>query len=453
MHKNENQSMCRIYALIILLIVSANVDAQTKFVPPDPEIEQYVSTVNADSLRHYIETLAGFGTRHTLSTTTDPKSGIGAARQWVLTKFNQFAARSGGRLTARLDRWTEKANGRRITRDAELANVVATLKGTDEQNQRIYIISAHLDSRASDVNDSRSAAPGANDDASGVAAVLEAARILSGSRFSGTIVFVAFTGEEQGLFGGSHMAAVAANEKWNVQAVLNNDIIGNSLSSGTGIRDNTTVRVFSEGLPFSDTGSIQRDIRRKGLENDGESRQLARYIHEICNQYVRNLNVKLVYRSDRFLRGGDQMPFLEKGFPAIRITETNENYPQQHQDLRTENGIEYGDLPKFIDYEYLRKNTALNIAALASMAKAPSRPGNVKLNTSGLTNETSISWSRSPGAQSYTVLMRETSSPVWQRSFTTSRPEIVLPHSKDNYFFGVSAVSETGNPSVPVIAE
>ena len=440
------------FLCILLLFFTINMKAQTT-IQRDPEIAQMVSDVSPDSLQSYINTLVAFGTRNTLSTQTDAKRGIGAARNWVLKKFNEFAKNSGGRLSALIDTTTIQPNGKRVDRPVLLGNVVATLKGTDPNDSRIFIISGHLDSRRSDVMDIVGDAPGADDDGSGTSAVIECARVMSKHSFPATIIFVAVSGEEQGLLGSSFMANKAKKENWNIEGVFNNDIIGSNNSNETDIINNTKVRVFSEGIPMYETEKNIKRIMALGLENDSKSRQLARYVKEIGERYVDNLQVQMVYRTDRFLRGGDHLPYLQNGFTAVRITEMNENFTRQHQDLRKENGIDYGDVPKWIDYEYLRKNTALNLCNLANLAKAPSTPEEVKIEVKNLSNTTSLSWEKpkSGKVNGYYVLIRETVSPVWQKKIFTKENKMTLPYSKDNYFFAVQSVSETGNESLPVI--
>src|SRR5579863_3014975 len=314
----------------------------------DPEIAGMVREVNADSLQSYIKTMVSFGTRSTVSSTTDRARGIGAARNWVLMKFREFAAASGGRLAAVLDTTIYPADGRRVKSDVNLGNVVATLKGTDVNDNRIFVISGHLDSRRTDVMNGTDDAPGANDDGSGSAAVLECARVMSRHSFPATIIFVTVSGEEQGLLGSTYMAKKAKAAGWNIEAVLNNDIMGSNNSNETNIIDNTRVRVFSEGLPAYDLTKQAAMIRQLGLENDGKARQLARYVKEVGERYVDNLEVVMVYRNDRFLRGGDHTPYVDTGYAAVRITEMNENFNHQHQDVRTEKGVVYGDLLEFM---------------------------------------------------------------------------------------------------------
>jgi len=445
--------MKKVY-LIIVLFSANRILAQT-IINRDPEIEQMVSEVSADSLKSYINTLVAFGTRSTLSTQSDKTKGIGAARNWVLKKFNEFAKKSNGRLTAVIDTITLPADSKRIDKPVLLGNVMATLKGTDPNDKRIFIISGHLDSRRTNVMDRTGDAPGANDDGSGTSAVIECARIMSQHSFPATVIFVAVSGEEQGLFGSTFMADKAKKENWNIEGVFNNDIIGSNNSNETNIINNTKVRVFSEGIPATATEKDIERIRALGLENDSKSRELARYIKEIGERYIDNLDVVMVYRTDRFLRGGDHLPYLKNGFTAVRITEMNENFNHQHQDVRIENGIQYGDLPQFVDYEYLRKNTALNLANLANLAKAPSVPEEVKIEVKNLSNSTSLSWQapKTGKIKGYYILMRETTSPVWQKKIFTTENKMTLPYSKDNYFFAVQSVNESGNESLPVIPE
>jgi Zn-dependent M28 family amino/carboxypeptidase len=332
---------------------------------------------------------------------------------------------------------------------------VGTLKGSNTSDNRVFIISGHLDNMRTDVMDRTGDAPGANDDASGVAAVIECARVMSKYNFPATIIFVAFSGEEQGLLGSNYMSEKAQKENMNIEVVLNNDIMGSNNSNETNIIDNTKVRVFSEGLPAFETEKNAAVIRSLGLENDGKSRQLARYVKEIGERYIDNLQVILIYRNDRFLRGGDHTPFVQRGFAAVRITEMNENYTRQHQDVRVENKIQYGDLPEYIDYEYLRKNTAFNLCNLANLAKAPAMPDSVKIHVKKLSNFSLLSWNKPKFGKEkgYYVLIRETTSALWQKKIYTTETQLRLPYSKDNYFFAVQAVSDTGNESLPVIPE
>ncbi len=444
--------MKKILLLCLPVLLAYSLYAQT-IIQKDPAIEKMVGEVNADSLKSYISTLTIFGTRSTLSTTTDAKKGIGAARMWIISKFNEFARHADGRMTVELDRWSLPPDGKRIDATTDMANAMAILHGTDTTDKRIFIISGHMDSRVTDVMNRTADAPGANDDGSGTAAVIECARVMSNSSFPATIIFVSVCGEEQGLFGSDHLAERAKQNNWNVEAMLNNDIMGSNNSNETNITDNTKVRVFSEGLPAADLEKKAAAIRQYGLENDGASRQLARYTKEIGERYVANLEVVMVYRNDRFLRGGDHSPFVQRGFSAVRFTEMNENFDHQHQDVRTEKNTRYGDLPEFMDFEYLRKNTALNLSILANLAKSPAMPQEVKIDVLHLTNSTFINWKqpKSGKVKGYYVLLRETTAAQWQKKFFTPKAEIRLPYSKDNYFFAVQSVNDEGNESLPVV--
>jgi Zn-dependent M28 family amino/carboxypeptidase len=444
--------MRHITITILLLFYFLTASAQV-IIQKDAEIEGLVKMVSPDSLQSYIKKMVSFGTRNTLSSQKDNIRGIAAARNWVLSKFNQFAAQSNGRLTAFIDTVTLPPDGRRVDRPVLLGNAVAILKGTNPEDKRIFIISGHLDNMRSSPTDSIGDAPGANDDGSGSAAVIECARVLSKHSFPATIIFVTVSGEEQGLLGANFMSEKAKKENWNIEAVLNNDIVGSNNSNETNIVDNTRIRVFSEGLPAFETEKTAVNIRNLGLENDGKARQLARYVKEVGERYVENLQVVMIYRNDRFLRGGDHTPYVQRGYAAVRFTEMNENYTRQHQNIRTENGIDYGDLEKHIDYEYLRKNTAMNLANLANLAKAPAVPDSVKMDVKRLGNSTSLFWNKpkTGNIKGYYVLVRETTSPVWQKKIFTTETAALLPYSKDNYFFAVQSVNETGNESLPVV--
>ncbi|MCS4434525.1 M28 family metallopeptidase [Aquiflexum gelatinilyticum] len=429
-------------------------NAQTQIIHRDVEIEKMVKEISATNLEKYVRDLAGFRTRHTLSP-NHPKDGISASQEYVLNHFKSFEAASGGRLTAFLDTYTIPADNRRIPADVQSANVMATLKGTDPSDNRVFIISAHVDSRALDVMNTNIDAPGANDDGSGVAAVIELARIMSQKSYPSTIIFVAVSGEEQGLKGAAYLAEKAKKENWNLVAMLNNDMIGNSNSSETNINDNTRVRIFSEGVPAAETEQMAAIRRYTNGENDSKSRQLARYMKEVGERYVDQLEVKLVYRNDRFLRGGDHTPFAREGFTAIRVCEMNENYYHQHENVRVENGIQYGDLPEFVDFEYMRKVTGINLASLYSMASAPSEPQTVGIDVRKLSNTSTLRWEvpAKGKAKGYYVLMRETDSATWEKKFYTESTTLTIPYSKDNYFFAVQAVGADGHESMAVFPQ
>ncbi len=438
-----------LYAILLLFIFQNN-NAQTTI--SDPEIKKMVSEVSASNMETTIRKLVSFGTRHTLSDTKSNTRGIGAAQRWVKAEFDKYALGSNGRLTAKIDYFTVKADGKRIATDSQLGNVMATLKGTDPTDDRVLIISGHLDSRATDVMNTTIDAPGANDDGSGVAAMMEISRIMSKREFPFTIIFVAVVGEEQGLYGAKHLADKAKEENWNVVAMLNNDMIGNSLSNGTGLRDNLNVRVFSETIPYLETEAEAKIRKATNRENDSPSRQLARYIKTTTSQYVDQLNINLVYRNDRFLRGGDHTPFSQNGFTAIRFCEMNENYDHQHQDIRLEKGTQFGDLPEFMDFEYMRKVTCANLATLSNLGWSPKSPKSVGIKISELTNFSDLVWTAPEGKSvyGYNILIRETSAPQWEKTVFVKDSAVTIPYSKDNYFFAVQAVDELGHASLPI---
>ena len=434
---------------MLLFTVSAAIG---QIAVDDPEIRKMISEVKSENMEATVKKLVSFGTRHTLSDTKSSTRGIGAAQRWVKSEFDNYALASNGRLTSVIDYFTIKADGKRIKNDSQLGNVMATLKGTEVTDDRVLIISGHLDSRATDVMDSSIDAPGANDDGSGVAAMMELARIMCKREFPFTIIFVAVVGEEQGLYGAKYLADKAKEQKWNVIAMINNDMIGNSLSSGTQLRDNRQVRVFSETIPYLETEAEAKIRKSTNRDNDSPSRQLARYIKTVTNQYVEQLDIKLVYRNDRFLRGGDHTPFSQNGFTAIRFCEMNENFDHQHQTVRKENNIQYGDLPEFMDFEYLRKVACSNLATLSNLAWSPRAPLNIRIEVKDLTNFSTLVWNKPEGKSiyGYNILIRETSSPIWEKSIFVTDTNAEIPYSKDNYFFAVQSIDELGHASLPV---
>ncbi|MGV3539028.1 MAG: M28 family metallopeptidase [Rufibacter sp.] len=448
----SNFTRAGVAALGFAFLTSA-VQAQT-IIKTDPTIKAMTEQVSAQELERLVRGLVSFETRHSLSSTTDKKKGIGAARNWAEAEMQKAAATSNGRMTVTQDKYVVKADGRRIPQDVEMANVMATLKGTDPNDDRVFIVSGHIDSRNTDVMDTKGKAPGANDDGSGTAAVIELARVMAKQSFPATIIFVCVQGEEQGLYGARHLAERAKKENWNLVAMINNDMIGNSFSDETNLNDNTRVRIFSEGVPALETPEMTAWRKSTGGENDSRSRQLARYMKEMASRYVPQLDVVLNYRTDRFLRGGDHTPFSQAGFTAVRVCEMNENYRYQHQDVRTENGIAYGDFPEHVDFEYVRKNTALNLATLANLASAPYAPEEVGVVTSNLTNKTELRWqapAKGKTPAGYYILMRETASPMWEKKIYVQGTTVTLPYSKDNYFFAVQAVDAEGHESLPVM--
>jgi hypothetical protein len=439
-------------ALTVAVLVISFANGQT-IIKKDPEIARMVDEISAAKIEQHVRKLVSFGTRHNMSEQNSSTAGIGASWNWIKSEFESYIPSSGGRLTVEFDEYKTGGERQRIPQEITLKNVVATLKGTDPTDTRIILMSAHLDSRAARDIDNTSLAPGANDDASGVAAMLEIARIISVRGYPATIIFTAVSGEEHGLLGAKHLAKRAKDENWNIIAMLNNDMIGNLGSSETLLNDNMRVRVFSEGVPAYENEAMASLRRYTSGENDGKARQLARYIKEVGERYVEQLEVTLVFRNDRFGRGGDHTPFCQEGFTAVRISEFNENYDRQHQVPRFENGIQYGDLPEFVDYEYVRKNTGINLATIVNLAMAPNEPVNCGIRMSGSSNSTTIGWEAPNSGKKpagYYVLMRETYWPLWQKKYFVTGTELTLPYSKDNYFFAIQSVDENGHESLPV---
>lgn len=421
----------------------------------DTEIAGLLKDVSVDSIRNYIVTLAGFGTRHSLSDTTGDKRGIGAARRWVAHKLKDFSKRSKSNMRVELDPFDVTPNPRvpRIPYRVTMKNVLGTLPGSDPNDRRVILVSGHLDSRNSDVMDSTGSAPGANDDASGVAIVLELARVLSRKPFPCTLIFMAVQGEEQGLLGAKHMAGKMKNNGANLVAMLNNDIVGNTVASETGQENDQTIRLFSEMIPAFESDDQTAARAALKSENDSPSRQLARYIKENAEVYLDDFTVTLNARPDRFLRGGDHTPFNQLGFSAVRFTEFHEDFRHQHQNVRKEKGVQYGDLPEFVNYAYTANVARINLAAIATLAKAPGSPEGVTMKIS-LGNPTQLSWnapSSGPKPKGYYVVMRETFQPFWDQKFFVADTTVVMPFSKDNYFFGVQSVGENGHTSLVVI--
>lgn len=438
--------------LVISLFLAQIAFSQT-IIKRDTEIKQMVDEISRDNIEKIVRKLVSFNSRNNLSVQNDPSQGIGAAWNWIKSEMEKSVPESEGRLNVELVSYKVGGEGQRIKTEMELKNVVATLKGNDPNDDRIFVVSAHLDSRAANNNDGEVFAPGANDDASGVAAIMEMVRIMSKKAFSGTIIFMAVSGEEHGLLGSKYMASLAKTEGWNLVAMLNNDMIGNTGSSGTLLNDNMRVRVFSEGVPALETEQMARMRAYTSAENDGKARQLARYVKEIGERYVDQLTVSLIYRNDRFGRGGDHTPFCKLGFTAVRITEFNENYDRTHKVVEEKNGIHYGDIPEFVDYEYVRKNAGINLATLANLASAPYAPQKVGIKLSGMSNSSTLSWEapeKGKKVAGYYLLMRETYQALWERKIYVEGTTITVPYSKDNYFFAVQSVDEDGHESVAV---
>ncbi len=406
-----------------------------------PLLRDIVANVSPDELHATIARLVGFGTRHTLSDTTSATRGIGAARRWVKARFEAIGAACGGCL--KVETPTDVVSGERIPKPTEIMDVLAIQPGATDPN-RVVVISGHLDSRNSDAMDAIRDAPGANDDGSGVAAVIEAARVLSRHRYAATIVYAVLQGEEQNLYGGALLAKYAKAQGWKVEADLNNDIVGN-VHGLSGVIDNTHVRVFSEGTKATET-QAQADRRRyNGGEVDSPSRNLARFMVGLADRYLTNFDVRMVYRTDRFSRGGDQVRMLEAGYPAVRVTEAAENYTRQHQDVRTQDGIAYGDVIEGVDFPYLAQVTRLNAITLAALALAPAPPDEVKIE-GAVSPDTKVSWTPSPAASSFRVWRRDTTEPHWRYAQWAGHADSLTLKGVviDDWFFGVSAVSADG---------
>jgi hypothetical protein len=413
---------------------------------PDPEMVTAVKAVSEAELKASITTLVGFGTRHTLSDRASPTRGIGAAERWAASRFEAIGRDCGGCLFVSVQRDT--FTNARVPKPTEVGTILAVQRGTSDPD-RVIVISGHIDSRNSDALDGVNDAPGANDDGSGTAAVLEAARVLSKHKFAATIVYAVDEGEEQGLLGAKVAAAYAKKQGWRVEADLNNDIVGNTHgSSGAVVTDR--VRVFSEGTRTLETAAEAKQRRYNGGEVDSPSRNVARYMSGIAERYTPGFGVTMVYRTDRFGRGGDQTEFLNAGFPAVRITEAAEHYDRQHQTVRTENGRAYGDVLSGVDFPYLARVTRLNVATAASLAKAPAPPGSVLIEGQ-VSPDTTLSWDPVPGAARYRVWWRSTTSPRWEHSADTEGVRMTLKGVViDDWFFGVSAVAADGSES-PVV--
>jgi hypothetical protein len=418
----------------------------------NPEVEKIVAEVSPKEIEQSIRTLAGFGTRHTLSDQDDPDRGIGAARRWIKRRLDAIAEETGGRLRVEEDAFDQPAGGR-IPRPTRIVNLVATLPGTQPASrERVYVVSGHYDSIPRPASDSTIDAPGANDDASGTAAVIELARVLSRHEFDATLVFLAVAGEEQGLLGSRHWAEDARKEGRNIAGMLTNDIVGNTLG-GNGIRDNRRVRVFSEGVPTSETEAEARLRRSQGGEDDGRSRQLARFLKEAGERYVDNFEVTLVFRRDRRGRGGDHIPFLENGYAAVRLTEPNEDFSRQHERVERRGDGLTGDVVEGVDFEYVAQVTRFNACSLACLALAPAPPAGVRSPTARQQYDAALAWDASPepDVAGYRVLWRATDQPYWERSREVGAGTscVLKGLSKDDVFFAVQAIDRDGNASVP----
>jgi hypothetical protein len=417
----------------------------------DPDIARLASSISQARLETYVRTLAGFGTRHSLSSADDPQRGVGAARRWIKATLDRCANESGARLKVEFDEFVQEATPR-IPKAVPLVNVVATLEGVDPQAKtRTLVVSGHYDSMCGNVMNSECDAPGANDDASGTAVVMELACTFAKSRFPATLVFMAVAGEEQGLLGAAHWARAARDRGANVEAMITNDIVGNAHDE-TGRRDASTLRLFAEGVPGDkQLSDVWQRLLDTGGENDSPARELARTIRDAAMRYVPEMTVKVVYRRDRYLRGGDHIPFLKEGFTAVRFTEAHEDFRHQHQDVRMVDGMQYGDLPQFVDFEYLARVARVNAAGLASLARAPSPPVGVRIETLQLENRTTLAWRANPESDvaGYEIVWRETTAPFWQGGeFVGNVTRASVPLSKDDYLFSVRAVGAGGQRSL-----
>jgi hypothetical protein len=428
-------------------------DAAMGIAPADPKISAALKEVSPQHIQATIQKLVSFGTRSTLSA-QDPASikagrGIGAAYLWIRSQFERYSSECGGCLEVKVDSFTQEPSNR-IKDPTQLTNVYAVLKGTDPQAAaHIVLVTGHYDSRNSDNFNVTGDAPGANDDASGTAVSLECARVLSKMRFASTIIFLTVPGEEQGLYGSTHFAQLAKQQNWALDAVLNNDIVGGNKSPE---QDPHVVRVFSEGIPTGASFDELKRVRSLGGENDSGSRELARYVADVDAIYDTGVKPLLIFRLDRILRGGDHSSFNEQGFTAIRFTEYREDFTRQHQDVRTENGIDYGDTIDHVDFDYVARVARLNAATLASLASAPVAPTNVRIITKDLDNDSTLTWDASANAADYEIVWRATSSPVWEHAQKTGQlTRITLKISKDNVIFAVRALDRDGHASLPVI--
>ena len=433
----------RLLTTLALFLITSSTFSQT-----DPKLYDIIDAVSEDRLRQDVKNLADFGTRHTLSDTVSDTRGIGAARRWIKSEFDNISKDCGDCLEVfyQKDLVKEGAN-QRITKDVWVVNVVAIQRGTKYPN-RFIIMSGDIDTRVSDANNYTDDSPGANDNATGMAGAMEAARVLSKYQFENSIIYVGLSGEEQGLFGGKGLANYAKQNNWDIIGVLNNDMIGN-ITGVDGVIDNRTFRIFSEPVPPTETERQRRARRFYGGEVDGISRQLARYVHKTTKTYMPEMNPMMVYRLDRFGRGGHHRPFCDEGFAGIRIMEAHENYTQQHQDIRTEDGIAYGDTFEHVNFPYCKKLTAINAINLASLASAPPRPKEVAIG--GIVEPSAkFRWSKVDGAVGYKIYWRDTTSPTWDHSrYVGDVSEFILDGIViDNFFFGVAAIGKNGHESL-----
>jgi hypothetical protein len=431
--------------------IAAAAGAGPDTTPHQAQVDQLVKQISPKRIEATIRKLVSFQTRHTMSDTTSDTTGIGAARRWIKSELERCGAGANGRLQVSFDSHIAPVSAR-ISKPTEIVNVVATLPGTQEASKdRLYVVSGHYDSRNTDIMDATGAAPGANDDASGTAAVMEMACVMAREKFDATLVFMTVAAEEQGLLGAAHWAELAKQQNLNVAGMFTNDIIGSSRADD-GRVDNTQVRLFAESLPNTkEMSDTNRNLLATGGENDSISRNLARHVKEVGERYVPKFKVSVIQRRDRYLRGGDHMPFLERGYAALRFTEPNEDFNHQHQNLRVENGVKIGDLIEYDDFDYIAKVARVNTAALATLALAPAAPQQVKMLTAKLENDSTLAWQANaePDLAGYRIVWRETTAATWQGSqYVGNVTQATVKLSKDNYFFGVEAIDKDGNASV-----
>lgn len=445
--------------LPLFAALGVSLHAQTPTVGArDPQIEAILHDISSDRIEATIQKLVSFKTRHTLSATDRPNEGIGAARNWIKAELERYSRESGGRLQIAFDAFHQPPVAPRIPAGADIVNVVATLPGEQPGAKgRYYVVSGHYDSRSLGIMDTDTFAPGANDDASGTAAVMELARVMSHHHFDATLVFLAVAGEEQGLNGSTHWAEEAKRHGLNVAAMITNDIVGNTLHED-GTRDASHVRLFAEGVTVPANRTLSPEVAaqiRTGGENDFPTRQLARAIQTTAAKYLPPFPVEIVYRRDRFLRGGDHSPFLDAGYAAVRFTEPYEVFSRQHENVRIENGVHYGDTIEYVDFAYVANVARVNAAALAEFASAPAAPTGVEVEASKLENDTTLRWTANtePDLAGYRIVWRETTAPQWQHAIEVGR-EItrytVKRVSKDNFIFGVAAFDTAGHCSPAV---
>ncbi|WP_394825409.1 M20/M25/M40 family metallo-hydrolase [Pendulispora albinea] len=414
------------------------------------DVRRMLREMDEDNVEHTIRKLVSFGTRNTLSAQDNPTRGVGAARDWLKAQFDAIAATSGGRMNVELLSYVQPPASR-IPVPTTITDVVATLRGTQAESQgRTYVVSGHYDSMCTDPTNATCDAPGADDDASGVAAVLEMARVMATRTFDATIVFMAVAGEEQGLYGSNFFATTAKAAGRDIAGMFTNDIVGSSRADN-GERDPRVVRVFAEGVPTAETPAEANVRRSVGGENDSPSRQLARFIKEAGENSATGMRVHIMYRRDRYLRGGDHIPFLQQGYAAVRFTEPHEDYAHQHQNVRVEDGKQFGDLPEFVDFAYTTRVARVNAAALTALARAPAAPKGVQIVTARLTNDTELRWEPNvePDLAGYEIVFRETTEPLWTDTIEVGKETsfTVKNMSKDNVFFGVRAVDREGHRS------